>query len=86
MTKKQRENHIYSLLNVVLNNGFVTDRWGNHVKKQGDNIFRFKFMKNNLRFEVKKDVPKSTWFNILSKPLIRITEEELNERIQRRVK
>ena len=82
MTKKQREKHISNLIDVVRDNSFTIDRWGNYTRKHGDNVFRIKLMKNNLRFEVKKDAPKMTWFNIMSKPFIRIDVDELSKILQ----
>ena len=85
MTKKQREKHISNLINIVRDNNFTVDRWGNYVRKHGENVFRIKFMKNNLRFEVKKDAPKMTWFNIMSKPFIRIDVDEFNGKLKNRL-
>lgn len=86
MTKKQKENHVEALKNSIKANGFVIDSWGNFIKKNEKVVFRAKVMKNNLRFEWKNNKPKSTWFNVFSKPLVKIDADYLNGYLQERTK
>jgi hypothetical protein len=85
MTKKQKEKHLENILNTVKGYGFVVDRWGNHVLKKEHVIFRIKNMKNNIRFEYKKNTPKAVWFKIFSDPIIRIDLDKFNEHLNKRI-
>jgi hypothetical protein len=86
MTKNQKQKHTDLLKRIVLSKGFSLDRWGNYVKENEKVVFRIKMMKNNLRFEWKDNKPKSTWFNVFSKPIVRIDSDYLNGYLQERTK
>jgi len=67
MTKKQKAELIAQLKEIAVKNGFTLDRWGHYQKQCGNEYFRLKFMKVNVRFEVKRSGEK--WFNIKSSRL-----------------
>ena len=78
MTPKQKREHIKSLEDMICSFGFKTDKYGNYRY----NDFRIKIMKNNLRFEKKRDL---IWFNILSKPIVNISVDTLSTYINKRI-
>lgn len=86
MTKKQKQIHIDDIVAVITSKGFELDRWANYVLKKDHIIFRIKLMKNNLRFEYKKNAPKSVWFKVFSKPIVKVDIDGLNEYLNQRIK
>jgi len=70
MTKKQKQQHVTSLKEVVKAYGFSLDRWNNYKK---DSI-RIKFKKINLRIEKKSAYG---WAKLLSAPYVRIQPDIL---------
>lgn len=91
MTPKQKREHIELLKGIIFRKNFIIDPYGNYkVLKQNDLNdlsgvwYRFKFMKNNLRFERKPNIKGAKWSNVLSKPIVRITQSELIEILKKK--
>ena len=82
MTKKQKAELIAQLKEIAVKNGFMLDRWGHYQKQYGNEYFRLKFMKINVRFEVKRSGGK--WFNIKSGPIVKINPEAFDQSLQYR--
>jgi len=59
MTKKQRIEHIENIKSILLENGWLLDRWGNF--KRDD--YRVKMQKTSMRYEVKHS---TGWINLRS--------------------
>ena len=86
MTKKQKEQRIQGIKDILINRGFSIDSWGNYKFQGQKEVFRVKLMKTNLRFEVKDNRAGSRWFKIVSQPIVNINIDSLVEYLERRVK
>lgn len=82
MTKKQKAQLVAELKEIAVKNGFALDRWGHYQKQYGNESFRLKFMKINVRFEVKR--PGGKWFNLRSTSIVKINPETFDRSLQYR--
>lgn len=63
MTPTQKKR--VSIEEIIVDLGWVVDRWGNYKKIVGDSIYRLKFQKTSLRYEVKV-TGSGGWLNLRS--------------------
>lgn len=83
MTPKQKQEHIVQLKNIIKNNGFIEDRYGNFVQDFGHSKYRFVFKRIVWRLEHKMDFG---WFNALSEVISKTNLDEFNQYLKARVK
>lgn len=63
MTKKQRENHLSTILNTLKAQEWVQDRWFNWKKVIDGREYRVKVQKTSMRYECKAG---HSWINLRS--------------------
>jgi hypothetical protein len=74
MTPKQKQVHQANIQALLGATGFTQDKWGNWKNTTGDQQYRIKLKKINIRIERKSPFG---WTCIISKPVVNMSLEKL---------